>query len=70
MLNVGFLEGLTTDQMNLIQKMLTQRCENANNMLFDLPLSEDLVVNQFANFQLLCSGCACSCRVHHATKCH
>jgi len=31
MLNVGFLEGLTTDQMNLIQKMLTQRCENTNN---------------------------------------
>ena len=35
-LYVGFLEGLSIDQMNLIQKMLTQRCENANNLLFDL----------------------------------
>jgi hypothetical protein len=46
MLNLGFLEGLTTDQMNLIQKLLTQRVENANQVLFDLPKSDDLVVNQ------------------------
>jgi len=49
MLNVGFLEGLTTDQMNLIQKLLTQRCENANNLLFDLPLSDDTVVNHYVD---------------------
>lgn len=46
MLNVGFLEGLTTDQMNLIQKMLTQRVENANNVLFDIPISDDPIINQ------------------------
>ncbi len=49
MLNVGFLEGegLTTDQMNLIQKILTQRVEQVQNMLFDIPVSEDPVVNQY-----------------------
>jgi len=47
MLNVGFLEGLTTDQMNLIQKILTQRVENANNVLFDIPISDDPIVNQY-----------------------
>ena len=49
MLNVGFLEGLSTDQMNLIQKMLTQRCENTNNLLFALPLSADSIVNQYVD---------------------
>ena len=49
MLNVGFLEGLTTDQMNLIQKILTQRIENANNVLFDLPVSDDPIINQYVD---------------------
>ena len=46
MLNVGFLEGLTTDQMNLIQKILTLRVENANNVLVDFPISDDHIINQ------------------------
>ena len=45
-LNVGFLEGLTTDQMNLIQKILTQRVEKVQNLLFDIPVSDDPVVNK------------------------
>jgi hypothetical protein len=49
MLNVGFLEGLTTDQMNLIQKILTQRVENANNVLFEIPISDDPIVNQYVD---------------------
>ena len=49
MLNVGFLEGLTTDQMNLIQKILTQRVENANNVLFDIPISDDPIINQYVD---------------------
>jgi len=49
MLNVGFLEGLTTDQMNLIQKILTQRVENANNILFDIPISVDPIINQYVD---------------------
>ena len=49
MLNLGFLEGLTTDQMNLIQKILTQRVENANNVLFDIPISDDPIINQYVD---------------------
>ena len=46
MLNVGFLEGLTTDQMNLIQKILTQRVENVQHLLFEIPVSDDSIVNK------------------------
>lgn len=49
MLNVGFLEGLTTDQMNLIQKILTQRVENIQHLLFDIPLSNDPIINQYVD---------------------
>ena len=44
---LGFLEGLTTDQMNLIQKILTQRVETANNWLFDIPINDDPSINQY-----------------------
>lgn len=49
MLNVGFLdgEGLTPEQLNLIQKILTQRVDQGNNLLFDVPVSEDPIVNQY-----------------------
>jgi len=47
MLNVGFLEGLTPEQMNLIQKMLTERAENQDQKLFEFPISDDPVVNQY-----------------------
>jgi len=49
MLNIGFLggEGLRVDQLNLIQKILTQRVEQAQNLLFEIPLSEDPIVNQY-----------------------
>lgn len=47
MLNIGFLggEGLMANQLNLIQKILTQRVEQAQNLLFEIPLSEDPIVN-------------------------
>lgn len=49
MLNVGFLdgEGLTPEQLNLIQKILTQRALQGNNLLFEIPVSDDLIVNQY-----------------------
>jgi hypothetical protein len=47
MLNVGFLEGLTPKQMNLIQKALTERAENLGCQLFEFPVSDDPVVNQY-----------------------
>jgi hypothetical protein len=49
MLNLGFLDGLTTDQMNLIQKILTQRVEKANDVLFDFPVSDDPIINQYVD---------------------
>ena len=49
MLNLGFLVGLTTDQINLIQKILTKRVENANNVLFDIPISNDPIINQYVD---------------------
>ena len=47
MLNVGFLEGLTPEQMNMIQKMLTERAENPGNKLFGFSVSDDPVVTQY-----------------------
>ncbi|OIP82591.1 MAG: hypothetical protein AUK44_07425 [Porphyromonadaceae bacterium CG2_30_38_12] len=53
MLNVGFLdgEGLKPEQLNLIQKILTQRVEQVQshfqNKLFNLSVSEDMVVNKY-----------------------
>ena len=43
-LNTGFLDELNTDQLNLIQKILTAKTENINNSLFELPYSDDPVV--------------------------
>jgi hypothetical protein len=47
MLNVGFLEGLSPEQMNLIQKILTGRAENQGTQLFEFPVSDDPVVNRY-----------------------
>ena len=47
MLNVGFLEGLSPEQMNLIQKTLTGRAENQDQKLFEFPVDDDPIVNQY-----------------------
>lgn len=47
MLNLGFLEGLSPEQMNLIGKILTARAENQGNQLFEFPVSDDPVVTQY-----------------------
>ena len=47
MLNVGFLEDLSPEQMNQIQKILTQRVDQVQNLLFEVPVSDDPVVNQY-----------------------
>ena len=44
LLSAGFLDDLNPDQLNLIQKILTAKVSNAGNVLFDLPVSDDLVV--------------------------
>ena len=47
MLNLGFLDGLTPEQMNQIQKLLTHRVENVQNQLFELAQSDDPIVNEY-----------------------
>ena len=43
-LNAGYLDGLTTDQLNLIQKILTAKVSNHDNPLFELPYTNDTIV--------------------------
>jgi len=47
MLNLGFLEGLRPEQMNVIQKILTDRVENKDPKLFDIPVSDDPIINKY-----------------------
>jgi hypothetical protein len=44
MLNAGYLDDLTTDQLNLIQKILTAKVANYGNALFELPYTNDPMV--------------------------
>jgi len=46
-LNAGYLDELTTDQLNTIQKILTTKANNNDQPLFDLPFTEDTTVNQY-----------------------
>jgi hypothetical protein len=48
-LNAGYLDELNTDQLNLIQKILTAKVSNHDNPLFELPYTEDPVVIQYAD---------------------
>ena len=42
-----FLECLTTFQMNLIQTIHTLRVQNANQVLFDIPICDDPILNHY-----------------------
>ena len=46
-LNAGYLDELNTDQLNLIQKILTSKVNNFNNPLFELPYTDDATVIQY-----------------------
>lgn len=46
-LNAGYLDELTTDQLNFIQKILTSKANNNDHPLFELPFTEDATVNQY-----------------------
>lgn len=48
-LNAGYLDELTTDQLNLIQKILTAKVSNSNITLFDYPYSNDEKVLQYVD---------------------
>jgi len=43
-LNAGYLDELTTDQLNLIQKILTDKVNNHDQPLFELPYTDDATV--------------------------
>lgn len=43
-LNAGYLDGLTADQLNLIQKILTAKVANHDKPLFELPYTDDTTV--------------------------
>lgn len=43
-LSAGFLDELSADQLNLIQKILTAKVASIGNPMFELPYSDDLVV--------------------------
>lgn len=46
-LNAGYLDELSREQLQLIQKILTDKTNSDNPSLFELPYSKDPVVNQF-----------------------
>lgn len=46
-LNAGYLDELTTDQLNTIQKILTTKANNSDQPLFEFPFTEDTTVNQY-----------------------
>jgi len=52
-LNAGYLDGLSTDQLNLVQKILTAKVANHDKPLFELPCTNDptviLHVEEFFN---------------------
>ena len=49
MLNAGYLDELTTYQLNLIQKILTAKVANHGNTLFKLPYTDDTTVMRYVD---------------------
>jgi len=48
-LNAGYLDELNTDQLNLIQKILTAKASNHDKPLFELPYTDDPTVTHYVN---------------------
>jgi hypothetical protein len=48
-LNAGYLDELNTDQLNLIQKILTAKVANHDQPLFELPYTEDTTIIHYVN---------------------
>lgn len=48
-LNVGYLDELSTDQLNLIQKILTAKANNPTIPLFELPYTTDATVIHYVD---------------------
>ena len=48
-MNAGYLDGLSTNQLNLIQKILTAKVANYDKPLFELPYTEDTTVIRYVD---------------------
>ena len=48
-LNAGYLDGLSTNQLNLIQKILTAKVANYDKPLFELPYTDDATVIRYVD---------------------
>ena len=48
-LNVGFLDDLNIEQMRMVQEILTNKTNANNPALFQLPYSNDSIVNQYVD---------------------
>ena len=48
-LNAGYLDGLSTNQLNLIQKILTAKVANYDKPLFELPYTDDTTVIRYVD---------------------
>lgn len=48
-LNAGYLDALNTDQLNLIQKILTAKVDNHDQPLFELPYTDDATVIEYVD---------------------
>jgi len=48
-LNAGYLDELNTDQLNLIQKILTAKVNNHDQPLFELPFTDDTTVIDYVD---------------------
>jgi len=48
-LNAGYLDELSTGQLNLIQKILTAKVNNHGQSLFELPVTDDTTVTQYVD---------------------
>ena len=48
-LNAGYLDGLTTDELNLIQKILTLKVANHDKPLYELPYTDNLTVIRYVD---------------------
>lgn len=48
-LNAGYLDALNTDQLNLIQKILTSKVDNHDQPLFEFPYTDDSVVIEYVD---------------------
>jgi hypothetical protein len=46
-LNVGYLDNLVPEQLNIIQKILTAKVESTSNPAFEVPYSNDDVINTY-----------------------